>query len=673
MIVLGAAIYMVAAQAGPLAATAPDRESGTIVPPNAELATRRARTLDKKDVDAWLDGLMPYALHRGDIAGAVVVVVKDGQPLTARGFGYADVANRKPVEPARTLFRPGSISKLMTWTAVMQLVEQGKLDLDADVNRYLDFRIPPYQGKPLTLRNLMHHTTGFDDSARKLIQIGEVTPEPLGQVLREALPKRILPPGDISAYSNYGVGLAGYIVERASRMPFEDYVERHIFAPLDMDRSTFRYPLPAQLRPDMSKGYALGSGAALPYEVVQLTPAGSMATTGTDIGKFMIGYLSRSGALIKPASAALMYDTTNDMLPRGNRMALGFFAEDRNGHRVRSHAGDTMLFHSHVWLFIDDDVGVFLSLNSAGKDDAAAAIRTMFLKEFADRYFPGDIAASYRKPLPEQARSDARLMAGQYWTSWRSDTSFLRIYSLFDQITVTATDGGIGLTPDREPGWRPARVDRDRTATVACQRYGQSTRSARRRWEGGTFRDPALRQLRACAVVSLGPVADPGGAAGAAGYHPCRSELVAATDHLPLAGLQGRCVGRARLGASRDASNRSRCPAGYGQLVLRHDRGAGRPVGAQRRDGRAADRAAGDHRNRDVRSCRSRRLGFRVRLGGERLAWPVRFTAAAGRRGDNPLHLRRVPLGPRQSALLTSAFSAHNGVLAAQLAAMFGR
>ena len=116
--------------------------------------------LTQTDVDAWLDGFMPYAMESGDIAGAVVVVVKDGQVLTQRGFGYSDVAKRTRVDPATTLFRIGSVSKLATWTAAMQMVEQGKLDLDADVNQYLDFKIPPYDGKPVTLRNLMTHTAG---------------------------------------------------------------------------------------------------------------------------------------------------------------------------------------------------------------------------------------------------------------------------------------------------------------------------------------------------------------------------------------------------------------------------------------------------------------------------------------------------------------------------------
>jgi CubicO group peptidase (beta-lactamase class C family) len=136
-------------------------------PPPAE-----ATALTSTDVNAWLDGYLPYALKTGDIAGAVVAVVKDGAVLTERGYGYSDVAARKRVDPKLTLFRPGSVSKLFTWTAVMQLVEQGKIDLDADVNTYLDFKIPPRDGKPITMRNLMQHTAGFEEQAKGTITEG---------------------------------------------------------------------------------------------------------------------------------------------------------------------------------------------------------------------------------------------------------------------------------------------------------------------------------------------------------------------------------------------------------------------------------------------------------------------------------------------------------------------
>src|SRR3546814_1365384 len=109
---------------------------------------------------------MPYALAAGDIAGAVVVVVKDGQVLLQKGYGYADLEKHTPFDPVETLFRPGSISTLFTWSAVMQLVEQGKLDLAADVNQYLDFEIPAYEGTPATMHQLMTHTADFAQQNR---------------------------------------------------------------------------------------------------------------------------------------------------------------------------------------------------------------------------------------------------------------------------------------------------------------------------------------------------------------------------------------------------------------------------------------------------------------------------------------------------------------------------
>src|ERR1700689_5091780 len=124
--------------------------------------------LTAEDFAAFADGLIPYAMERGDVAGIEVVVVKDGQVLFEKGYGFADVKRRKPVDPRTTLFRPGSISKLFTWTSVMQLAAAHKLDLDADINTYLDFKIPPAFGKPITLRNLMTPTPGFEEAIHNL-------------------------------------------------------------------------------------------------------------------------------------------------------------------------------------------------------------------------------------------------------------------------------------------------------------------------------------------------------------------------------------------------------------------------------------------------------------------------------------------------------------------------
>src|SRR3954469_16457210 len=270
-------------------------------------AAQGSAQLSQQDVDTWLDGVMPYALQTGDIAGAVVVVVKDGQILTQRGFGYADVARQQPVDPAATMFRPGSVSQLFTWTAVMQLVQAGKLDLDRDVNDYLDFRIPPKFGKPITLRNLMTHTPGFEETIKYLILYQPSKVAPLGKVLSRWVPDRIYAPGTMPAYSNYGAALAGYIVERASGEPFDAYVQRHIFAPLGMAHSSFEQPLPAPLAGMMSQGYKQASQPAGKFELVSVAPAGSLSSTGSDMARFMIAHLANGGPLLDPKTATLMH------------------------------------------------------------------------------------------------------------------------------------------------------------------------------------------------------------------------------------------------------------------------------------------------------------------------------------------------------------------------------
>ncbi|MFL5534259.1 MAG: serine hydrolase domain-containing protein, partial [Gemmatimonadales bacterium] len=289
-----------------------------------------AAQLTRADVQAWLDGFLPYALQRGDVPGAVVAVVKDGQVLFKKGYGYVDLKRKKPVDPDLTLFRPGSVSKLFTWTAVMQLVEQGKLDLDKDVNTYLDFKIPEAFGKPITLRNAMTHTPGFEEVGRNLFSDDTTKVQPNGDWLKSWTPTRIYPPGTVPAYSNYATAMAGYIVQRVSGESFEQYIEHHIFQPLGMEHATFRQPLPAALRKDMSEGYeSASSGEAKPFEMVVGAPAGALSASGADMARFMIAHLQNGrvgqASILRPESARLMHTTALTLMPAVNRMVLGFY------------------------------------------------------------------------------------------------------------------------------------------------------------------------------------------------------------------------------------------------------------------------------------------------------------------------------------------------------------
>lgn len=408
-------------------------------PPATPPAPTGLAALTKTDVDAWLDGYMPYALARGDIAGAVVVVVKDGQVLTQRGFGYSDVAARKPVDPETTLFRPGSTSKLFTWTAVMQQVEAGKIDLDADVNRYLDFQIPAYNGKPITMRQIMTHTAGFEEIIKNLLAFDKPI-KPLGDVLKAQIPKRIYEPGSTPAYSNYATALAGYIVERVSGMPFDDYVERNIFQRLGMAHTSFRQPLPANLKPFMSQGYELGSGKAQRYELIGLAPAGAAASSGADMARFMIAHLNDGGPLLKPETERLMQTAQNKSVPGINQMALGFYEDWVNGRRALGHGGDTVYFHTDLKIFPAEKLGVYISVNSPGKEGAAGAVRTALIEQFADRYLP---AANANPPVElATAKEHAKLLVGNWSNSRRVESSFASIVYMLGEMKIGLDDDG---------------------------------------------------------------------------------------------------------------------------------------------------------------------------------------------------------------------------------------
>ena len=415
--------------------------------------------LNAEDVNAWLDGFMPYALAEGDIAGAVVTVVKDGEIIANRGFGYADVEDRTPVNPDRTLFRPGSISKLITWTAVMQQVEQGRIDLDADVNQYLDFEIPAYEGEPVTMRQLMTHTAGFEEQVKDLIGNDPDGIPSYDELLKRWVPTRIFAPGTTPAYSNYGTSLAGYIVERVSGQPFNDYIEQHIFAPLRMTHSSFRQPLPDRLKPLMATGYQKASGEPVEFEIVGPAPAGSMSSTGTDMGRFMLAHLNDGelgGArILQPETARQMHTSIKKFVPPLDGMALGFFETDINGRDVIAHLGDTGAFHSSLHLFLDDATGLYASFSSGGEQGAVNGVRISLFEQFADRYFPAE--PDPRRVPAEVAAEHARMMAGNWIPSRRAESSFLNITQFIGQTEVSVgPDGELVLPPGMSLSAAPA-------------------------------------------------------------------------------------------------------------------------------------------------------------------------------------------------------------------------
>ena len=381
--------------------------------------------LTAEDVNAWLDGKLPDALKNGGIPGAVVSVVKDGQVVTTRGYGWADTGasggNPVAVDPQKSLFRVASVSKIPTSIAAMQLVEQGKVDLDADISAYLDFEIERRFDEPLTLRHLLTHSAGFEEH-------GSLTPgTDLEAYVKNDPPAQVFAPGTTPAYSNYGMALAGYIVQRVSGQPFETYVREHVLEPAGMTSSTYEQPLPEGLTGSLGPGYT-STGEEVPFELMGDFPAGSLTVSAPDFAAFMNAQLSRSPKLLRAETWEQMWSPGLGEDKLGNRakageMGLGYFDLSRNGQRVVGHGGDNQGWHSQFELYPEEKTGIFISYNGDGNgSDSSSSLREDLAQGFADRYFPGEtVKASGSKDSADRARQ----VAGSYMPSRTSWTTFL--------------------------------------------------------------------------------------------------------------------------------------------------------------------------------------------------------------------------------------------------------
>jgi len=397
------------------------------------------------EVEAFFDNLVTKLMEKHYVPGSSISLVKDGKLLFAKGYGYANLDTGKPVYASETLFRIASISKLFTWIAVMQQVEEGRIDLDTDVNKYLKkFKIPnTFPGRPTTMRHLMTHTAGFDDHIEPRIYSKDPSDlEPLGTFLKRTWPPQVRPPGEISVYSNYGTCLAALIVEEVSGMAFEDYIEKRITQPLGMNRTTIAQPLPNRLAPDMAVGYVYEEGKYVPqdFELIRVAPAGAVSTTATDMAKFIIAQLQlgRYGnkRIIGEAVAREMQSPQFSPDPGVSSLCLGIYETPLHGLRMIGHAGDTVFFHSNLFLIPKEQVGLFVTCNSPGGSSLRNDLRAAFL----DRYYPtqGD------EPRPTKKETQQRIpgLEGTYESMIYNTSTIEKYFFPLIQIAMKATPNG---------------------------------------------------------------------------------------------------------------------------------------------------------------------------------------------------------------------------------------
>ncbi len=400
--------------------------------------------VERADLEAFVDGIMKAQMKANHIAGATFSFVKDGEILLAKGYGYADVEKKVPVKADETMFRPGSISKLFTWTAVMQLYEQGKIDLDADINTYLEkFKIPDTFPEPITLKHLMTHTPGFEEMIDDMAVRKSEDLWTLEKYVSTNIPARILPPGKLTAYSNYGTALAGYIVQRVSGLPFEEYVEKNIFEPLGMNTSTFRQPIPAHLEGKMSQGYTFKRGV-FNKEIFELingaAPAGALSSCATDMANFMIAHLQfghfGENRILEEQTANLMQSLLFTNHPEVNGNAYGFWELKTNNLRAIEHGGDTIWFHSLLLLIPQKNAGFFFSYNSVG---GGGSPRSNLAHAILDRYFPVEIPEVH--PISGNEKR-VRSAAGNYRPTRVVKTNWAKLMALMMNVSIKVTEEG---------------------------------------------------------------------------------------------------------------------------------------------------------------------------------------------------------------------------------------
>lgn len=415
-----------------------------------------AQLTDPGEFEAWVNSFL--AQHTSDSQAPIgLVVVKNGVVFFQQGYGQVNDEGNAPVTPDQTLFRAASVSKLVTATAIMQLVEQGKLNLDADINTYLTrFQLENNYPSPVTVRHLLTHTSGIEDrlfgnsvpSADQLVSLGDY--------FAAHVPRRIRPPGEQIAYSNTGMALAGYLVEVVSGLPFEEYIERNIFQMLGMTRSSFRQPYPAHLAPNVVPSGA-DSGAILGY------PSGSMISTVADMGRFITAHLNggRLGdaRILSEESVREMHQqhfTGHEHMPG---IAYGFFENFTNGRRVLFHTG--LSGHQSLLILLPEEkVGFYLVL-SARQGGPYQDLRKKFLQAFLERYYPATQPSTLHAPPPDFAQRAERF-TGLYRPNLLPHTTIETLGNMGADTRVTLNGDGtltVALPPLGAESFRVVKVE----------------------------------------------------------------------------------------------------------------------------------------------------------------------------------------------------------------------
>ncbi|PEY29843.1 penicillin-binding protein [Bacillus anthracis] len=365
-------------------------------------------TLNPKDVEAFTNKVIPEKMKKENAAGVALVVVKDNQILFQKGFGFSDKEKNTPIDPKKTVFRLASISKVFTASAVMQLVEQGKIDLNKDIVNYMGgLKYQNNMGEPVTMEHLLTHTTGFDyvDPRPEDIHYQENDYTMIKDYVEDNMPTVVRKPGDTYTYDNFASMLQGYIVQNLTNTPFYKYMAKNIFYPLEMHNSSF--VMTNFIKEKLATGYD-AKGNVIPFYQTRPTdmPQGSMFSTGSDVANFMIAQLNdgkfKNNQILQKETVEDMQKTKFALHPKYPNMTYGFeffSPQSHNGQYVFGKGGNIPGFSSLMWLIPEHKIGVFVVTN---KDSSALPVEVF--DDFMDQYFPDKTKPEYLKPNEEELK-----------------------------------------------------------------------------------------------------------------------------------------------------------------------------------------------------------------------------------------------------------------------------
>lgn len=371
---------------------------------------------EAKELEKLFDPIFAGQMEKLHIPGATVAVVKDGKILFAKGYGVADIEKKTPVVAGKTIFRIGSITKVFTANAVMQLADRGKINLNDDVNKHIKgVQVPNTFPQPVTFANLLTHTSGLDEISPGRRTGDESQLIPLGAFLKTRIVRR-LPPGEVIAYSTYNSALAGHIVEQITQTPFRQYVRENIFEPLAMRRTSFSN-VQEEFKADLATGYEYAENKyqKLPFQWFHTFPASDINSTAIDMARFMMAHLA-GGALdgkriLSEPMTREMHRTHFRNHPKISGWAYGFYEGWFNNARIIEHGGSMDDGYSALMTLVPEkNLGVFVACNTeSGAFGLAGAVKNAFL----NRYIP-PTTKTETKPAIKSSSASLKRFAGKY-------------------------------------------------------------------------------------------------------------------------------------------------------------------------------------------------------------------------------------------------------------------